>query len=312
MGDACDGESAIEAKEERFWSKLYDRELACQRMLPALDKVCDLARRLGRKMLRDVLEHLRRMEDSIEELCLIIRCRRLVLDAVWHDMEPLVPLELDEGHGSMEELEFASVENHWRTFLVRISVLCKEEGRDMDGRASGLSGNLVERLYRVLDKRDAPLGRAELFCQGSELRHLVALAPDELHVIGRKTVVRNDEIALPFLLIVFCDRAGKDACAPLLLDEALDLRDRTDMGIGVLFKHIGLPVSVEAGGMRKLAELIGCKHPIDIEYDDGLRLCEIGKDIRHAALLGCSLTLQAYLMPLLPSFTVRIHFQPKR
>ena len=47
MGDACDGESAIEAKKERFWPKLYDRELACRRMLPALDKVCDLARRLG-------------------------------------------------------------------------------------------------------------------------------------------------------------------------------------------------------------------------------------------------------------------------
>ncbi len=37
--------------------------------------------------------------------------------------------------------------------------------------------------------------------------------------------------------------------------------------------------------MRKLAELIGCKHPIDIEHDDGLRLCEIGEDVCHAALL---------------------------
>ena len=66
--------------------------------------------------------------------------------------------------------------------------------------------------------------------------------------------------------------------APLLLYEALELRDRADMGIRVFRQHIALPVLIGAGRMAELAELIGCEHPIDIKHNNGLRLHQVIED----------------------------------
>lgn len=149
----------------------------------------------------------------------------------------------------------------------------------MHRRAVSLLHHGIERLHCIVHKRDPSLGHPERRSKRLQCRNLLLLAADKEDVLRGQPIASDDEIALAFLLVVLSDRAGKDLARPFLLDEPLELRNRTDMGIGMLRQHIALPVFIRAGRMAELAELVRGKHPIDIEDDDGRRLHEVIEDV---------------------------------